>query len=178
MAAQAECPAADDLAGGVAFVRDTGALELHRDLGEGIISMGTLTEAGELEPQSGRLRHGVYLMESRDGASVVRYTWPAGLETLPYPQLAMSEDLALIISQQGFEFPAIFNIAVGDTPARLRLGECELEMWGIRTEVTLDDTNGFSTFFYWFPRLGTGVPVRWSTNGEVTESVEIVGLEW
>ena len=172
------CPVADDLEKGVAFVQADGDVLLVEALGEGIVNQQGFDGSGAPEEASTDAKYGLYLLSSEGPDWRSRYEWPAGLDALPYPQLGLSEELALLITQRNVTLPAIFSIDVGDTPAGLKLSDCDMEIWGVRTRVQLDDDNSFSTFSYWFPALGTAVPARQNVNGEVTETIEYVGIEW
>ncbi|MEO1796301.1 MAG: hypothetical protein AAFR53_04715 [Pseudomonadota bacterium] len=172
------CPSAEDLARGVAFITDRGFLEVHVARGEGLVETERLTQSGGATGTSSTALYGLYLLASETDGLSFRYTWPAGIDALPYPQLGLSEEIALITEQDEFPFPGIFQVSAGETPIQSRFGDCTLETWGIATEVTLEEETGYATFFHWYPALGTGVPVRWSENGEETGRQSIMGLDW
>ncbi|MCH2077317.1 MAG: hypothetical protein MK180_10605 [Rhodobacteraceae bacterium] len=134
---------------------------------------------GSPGPGAAQMVHGLYpLSLAQNGSEVFRFTWVNGTARLPYPQLGAREDLPLVLDQRGFEFPAIFSITVAETPVRTRIGTCELETWGIRTEVQLKDEIGWETFTHWYPELGTGVVVSTALNGALSETEDYVGIEW
>ncbi|MEM8592813.1 MAG: hypothetical protein AAGF13_09840 [Pseudomonadota bacterium] len=172
------CPGAEDLAVGIAFLSDGGEFEFHRALGEGLIRSQRLTALGEPVGRESIAKHGIYMVSTRLDGADQRYTWTAGIEALPYPQLGVTTEQRVIITQQAFDYPGFFTLSVGDTPIQIRFPDCQLEAWGVAAEMELGDDLGFATFYQWFPSLGTGIPVRWSENGEVTGSQEIVGIEW
>ncbi|MEM1374436.1 MAG: hypothetical protein AAGF78_08665 [Pseudomonadota bacterium] len=172
------CPLATDLAEGIAFVERKGALTLLRAAGEDVVAMKELDALGQSKRNGGHALYGLYPLSTQAEEAVFRFTWPEGLDTLPHPQLGLTVELPVIIGQDALTFPAIFTMAVGDSPAALRLAACTLEMWGILTEVELQPEVGFATFHYWFPSLGIGVPARTEINGVVKESYDYVGLEW
>lgn len=172
------CPVADDLEDGIAFVQADGDSLFTQALGENILKQQGFDRSGTPDEATTDAKYGLYLLSSEGPDWRTRYEWPAGLNALPHPQLGLSEDLALLITQRQVTLPAIFSIDVGDTPAGLKLSGCDMEIWGVRTRVQLDDDNSFSTFSYWFPALGTAVPAHQNVNGEVTETIEYVGMEW
>ncbi|MEL6916015.1 MAG: hypothetical protein AAFP13_16085 [Pseudomonadota bacterium] len=173
----AACPGAEDLAGGVAFLLESGQIERHVAEGD-MIDARLLTTLGAETGEGRRALHGVYPLVSELGHTRLTHDWPAGLAALPYPRLGLAEDIALVTTQSRFAFPGIFSISVGDTPTRVRLGACELEVWGVATSVTLGEDRGYSTFYHWYPALGTGVRVRWGENGVLSGKATVVGVEW
>ncbi|MEM1101809.1 MAG: hypothetical protein AAGH73_09810 [Pseudomonadota bacterium] len=171
------CPAADDLATGVAFILDTGQIERHVAQAD-MIEARLLTTLGEDTGEARTALHGIYPLVSEVGQTRLTHDWPAGLAALPYPRLGLTEDIALVTTQQRFAFPGVFSVSVGDTPTRVRLGDCELEVWGVATSVSLGEERGYTTFFHWYPALGTGVRVRWAENGALSGEASVVGVEW
>ncbi|MCB1358655.1 MAG: hypothetical protein KDK53_19910 [Maritimibacter sp.] len=99
--ALAQCPTADDLAGGIAFIGEHGEREVFTDLGDGMVTSSYRTQDGY--SAEALLAHGVFLIELLDlvgteGETRTSYEFPMDINDISIPMAGESWDVTVSVT--------------------------------------------------------------------------------
>ncbi|MGR3491825.1 MAG: hypothetical protein ACU0DW_07175 [Shimia sp.] len=176
------CPTATDLDTGITFVLADGEREEHRRTEAGLVEItlsdaeGTyarvLTAAGVYELIYQGLEDGQPAPDDRETSA-----FPVRGSQLPLPVPGDTTQFQTMLLGSWGTDTEVVSTRVGDVPARIRVGDCTMEVFEVIQDVASGDFTETLTIT-WFPNLGTGPLTAWATSDGEGGTYPIEGFRW